>query len=282
MVARREEPGGEDERRTSAALQESNDRFRRIFEESPLGIVLATAQPSRIIEANAAFARMLGYAPSELVGRSVNEFLHPEERSTESLESERGQRKWIKYERRYLTKSGGLVWARVRSSVVEVKDGRPSMMLGMSEDITERKLAEQKIAAQQEIIRALSTPVLEVRDGLLMVPVIGSLDSGRAAQLTDNLLRGIRATRARVAVLDVTGVAVVDSRVASHLLRTAEAARLMGAAIIISGVSANVAESLVGIGVDLAALRTVADLKAGLEEAEKLLGRLGAQGTVSA
>ena len=131
---------------------------------------------------------------------------------------------------------------------------------------------ERVIREQQEAIRELSTPVLQVRDQLLILPIIGVLDSQRARQLTEQLLGAIQANRAKVVVIDITGVATIDVTVANHLVQTVEAARLMGANAIITGLSSKIAQTLVDLGVDLGMMRTVGDLQGGLEEAERLLG----------
>jgi len=131
---------------------------------------------------------------------------------------------------------------------------------------------EQTIRQQQDAIRELSTPTLQVRDQLLILPIIGLLDTQRAKQLTDSLLRAIRTHRARVVVMDITGVATVDSKVANHLIQTVEAAALMGASVIVTGVSAEVAQSLVTLGINLGRITTLGDLQGGLEEAERILG----------
>lgn len=125
---------------------------------------------------------------------------------------------------------------------------------------------------QQEAIRELSTPVLQLRERLLLIPIIGVIDTQRARLITDSLLRAIRANRAKVVVMDVTGVATIDSRVAGHLLQTVTAARLMGASVIVTGLSSEVAQSLVALGIDLGKLNTVGDLQGGIEEAERMLG----------
>ena len=131
---------------------------------------------------------------------------------------------------------------------------------------------ERVIREQQEAIRELSTPVLQVRDRLLILPIIGVLDSARARQLTEQLLGAIQANRAKVVVIDITGVATIDLTVANHLVQTVEAARLMGASAIITGLSSKIAQTLVDLGVDLSMMRTVGDLQGGLEEAERLIG----------
>lgn len=131
---------------------------------------------------------------------------------------------------------------------------------------------ERVIRQQQEAIRELSTPVLQVRERLLILPIIGVIDPQRARQLTEQLLRGIRTNRAKVVVIDITGVAAMDAAVANHLVQTVEASRLLGATSIVTGLSPEIAQTLVNIGVDLGKMNTVGDLQGGIEQAERLLG----------
>lgn len=131
---------------------------------------------------------------------------------------------------------------------------------------------ERVIGEQQATIRELSTPVLQVRERLLALPIIGELDSQRAGQLTEQLLNAVRSNRARVVVIDITGVPSVDKNVANHLVQTVRACRLMGAAVLVTGLSSDIARTLVTLGVDLSMMDTVGDLQGGIEEAERLLG----------
>jgi rsbT co-antagonist protein RsbR len=131
---------------------------------------------------------------------------------------------------------------------------------------------ERVIGQQQDAIRELSTPVLQVRERLLILPIVGLLDAQRAHRLTAHLLRAIRANRARVVVLDITGVPDVDETVADHLAGTIDASRLMGAGVIVTGLSAEIAQTLVAIGADISKLNTAGDLQGGIEQAERLLG----------
>jgi rsbT co-antagonist protein RsbR len=131
---------------------------------------------------------------------------------------------------------------------------------------------EATMRKQQEAIRELSTPVLQIRERLLLLPIIGVIDTHRARLITDSLLRAIRANRAKVVVMDVTGVATIDSKVANHIIQTVTAAGLMGASVIVTGLSSDVAQALVALGLDLGKLNTVGDLQGGMEEAERLLG----------
>ena len=118
----------------------------------------------------------------------------------------------------------------------------------------------------------MAETVLQVRERLLILPIIGIVDSERARQLTEQLLRGVRANRAKVVVMDITGVPSVDATVANHLVQTVEASRLLGATVIVTGLSPEIAQTLVTIGVDLTKMNTVGDLQGGIEEAELLLG----------
>ena len=131
---------------------------------------------------------------------------------------------------------------------------------------------DRTIRDQQRDLEQLSTPVLQLRTGLLILPIIGMLDARRAQQRTQQLLQSIRARRGKGVVLDVTCGAAVDSRVANHLIPTVDAARLMGATAIVTGVSPEVAQSLVGLGIGLGNVTTVADLEGGIDEADRLLG----------
>ncbi|NLL53476.1 MAG: STAS domain-containing protein [Peptococcaceae bacterium] len=137
------------------------------------------------------------------------------------------------------------------------------------------KERERVVRLQQEAIRELSTPVLQLREGLLMLPIIRVLDTYRARQLTEQLLHAIRAHRAKVVVMDITGVPSVDSKVANHLVQTVEASRLLGATVVATGISPEIAQTLVTLGVDLSRLNTVGDLQGGIEKAERLLGYEG-------
>jgi anti-anti-sigma regulatory factor len=132
--------------------------------------------------------------------------------------------------------------------------------------------ANEALARQAEDIRRLSTPVLQLSERLLLLPIIGVIDTGRAQQLTERLLDAIRRGRVKAAVIDITGVVAVDSQVANVLSKMVQAARMMGATAIITGLSAEVAQALVGLGIDLTDVDTAGDLQSGLLRAERLLG----------
>jgi rsbT co-antagonist protein RsbR len=126
---------------------------------------------------------------------------------------------------------------------------------------------ERIIAAQHADILELSTPVLELWDGLLLLPLIGSVDSERAATITEALLGAIPEHRAGTVIIDITGVPAVDSAVANHLMRTAEAARLMGATAILAGISAANAQTLASLGIDFSGLNIAGSLADAIQDA---------------
>jgi rsbT co-antagonist protein RsbR len=132
---------------------------------------------------------------------------------------------------------------------------------------------EHTIELQQREFRELPTPILKLRPGLILIPVVGSLDPQRARNLTISLLEGIREFSARAVVLDITGVLTVDSSVANHLMQTIQAARLMGATSVLTGVSTAVAQSLVKIGISAEMLNTAGDLESGIRVAEAILAK---------
>jgi rsbT co-antagonist protein RsbR len=123
-----------------------------------------------------------------------------------------------------------------------------------------QQLREQLIARQQEELIELSTPVVQLWDGILALPLIGTLDSERTQVVMESLLERLVATGSSMAVIDITGVPTVDTLVAQHLLKTVAAAQLMGADCIISGIRPQIAQTIVHLGIDLSAVATKASL----------------------
>jgi len=119
----------------------------------------------------------------------------------------------------------------------------------------------------REAIQELSTPIIPLYAGVLAVPLVGRVDSQRAQTLTEAMLEAIAREQAEIVLLDITGVAVVDTNVANHLLQTARAAALLGSQVVLVGISAEVAQTLVQLGLDLGQLVTLSNLQSGLEYA---------------
>jgi rsbT co-antagonist protein RsbR len=131
---------------------------------------------------------------------------------------------------------------------------------------------QARLSEQRRTITDLQTPVIQVWDGVLALPVVGSVDTGRAQDMTEALLEKIVQTGSEIVILDITGVPVVDTAVAKHLLETVSAARLLGAEVLIVGLTSRIAMTLVHLGVDLEGVTTRTTMAKGLELAFARLG----------
>jgi len=165
-------------------------------------------------------------------------------------------------------------WFETHKIPLHDQDGVVVGVLGTYANITERRRAEEAIrqssmqqeiiAAQQAALRELSTPLIPILDGVVAMPLIGAIDSARARQIMETLLEGIGEKRASIAILDITGVRVVDTQVANALIRTAQAAQLLGARVILTGITPEVAQTLVQLGIDLRSVATRSTLQSGI------------------
>ncbi len=135
-----------------------------------------------------------------------------------------------------------------------------------------RDQAEQ-IAVQQETIRELSTPILPLYQGILVVPLIGVIDSFRAGQIMERLLTAIAERQSDIVIIDITGVPVIDAAVANYLLQTARAAQLIGAQVILAGIGPEIAQTIVQLGIDLSGIAIGANLQNGIELAFRRIGK---------
>src|SRR5215218_2023135 len=165
-------------------------------------------------------------------------------------------------------------WFETHKIPLHDHDGEVVGVLGTYANITERRRAEaaiqqasrqqEIIAAQQAALRELSTPLIPIMNGVVAMPLIGAIDSARAQQIMETLLEVIGEQRASIAILDITGVRVVDTQVANALIRTAQAAQLLGARVILTGITPEVAQTLVQLGIDLSSVTTRSTLQSGI------------------
>jgi rsbT co-antagonist protein RsbR len=131
-----------------------------------------------------------------------------------------------------------------------------------------RKELEEKLATielQRAAIRELSTPIMEVWEGVLCLPIVGVLDSVRSAEMTETLLRAIMDKKARCAIIDITGIQVMDTATADHFIRMAKAVRLLGAECVLTGINPNIAQTIVHMGLELSGVATHRSLRSALQ-----------------
>jgi len=155
---------------------------------------------------------------------------------------------------------------------IREESGTISGLVGVSMDVSEFRRVEQELLAkielihkQQQVIRELGVPIIQVWDQVLTLPLVGVVDSARADEVMANLLQTVVQTRARFAILDLTGVDIVDTATASHLLQMVSAIRLMGAEGIITGIRPTVAQTMIGLGLDISSTMTLASLRDALK-----------------
>ncbi|WP_437713511.1 STAS domain-containing protein [Sorangium sp. So ce448] len=223
-----------------------------------------------------------GFTRGQHVGRSIYDLYGA------TPEAAAEMRKWYDGQiRRGRSEAHGADWDTWLVPLPSEPGGRIDGVLGVSLDVSDSRIVENElriqldqIAAQQKVIRDLSTPIIEVWDGVLTLPMVGTVDSVRTAEVMDSLLAQIVEKRARFAILDLTGVEVVDTRVASHLIQLITAIRLLGADGIVAGIKPTVAQTMVALGLDLTQLNTQRNLRAALNYAIRAM--TGAQGASSA
>lgn len=257
------------------SVAEAESVLRAIVDNVTDGIITID-QVGTIQSVNLAVVRLFGYDVDEVVGQDIR-MLMPGLHSSEDAQ----------YFHSYLTTAN----AKFMTTGIDVeglcKDGTTiplgltvseatsdgaRMFVGIVRDLKEERAAVAEIERQHKLVLDLSTPVIELWDGLLLLPLVGQIDNARASQINEQLLQAIVDRSARVVVLDVTGVPLIDTTVAQHLIRTVAAAKMMGAAVVVTGFSPEAAQTLTNLGLDLAELDTRGSLRSGVAEGLTLLG----------
>jgi rsbT co-antagonist protein RsbR len=173
--------------------------------------------------------------------------------------------------RNEITLDGRTIPFEYTSAALKNRDGTIVGGLEYIVDITERVSQEQKLKEQSKTIMEISTPAIKLWDRIVILPVVGVVDSLRAQQMMNSMLKKIMETSSKVIILDIQGVAAVDTAVANHLIKIAKATKLMGCRCIISGISPAVAETLVQLGIDLGEVATNSTLQDALADAFALV-----------
>jgi len=251
---------------TEERRRQSDEKARRLSEAAFEGIVIH--EQGRIAETNQVFARMLGYEPEALVGMDGLQLVAPHYRDlvAENIKTD--------YQRPYeaaMVRRDGTTFPVEFLGKTMAHEGKKLRVTAVR-DIRNRKRREETIRRQAEEILEISTPTLRVWDGVLVAPLIGTLDSQRSQRFMDALLGAIVKTDAEIALIDITGVPAIDTQTAQHLIETISAVRLLGADVVMTGVRPSIAQTLVHLGIDLSGITTHASLATGLRVALKSIG----------
>ncbi len=217
----------------------------------------------RVISANENFLRIFGYTLDEVVGKHHRIFCEPG--YAESADYARFWQKlargeYVADELKRVSKEGAEVWLQASYNPILDMEGRPLKVVKFASDIT------TEVQKRSLALLEMSTPVTKIWDGVLFAPIVGIVDSKRSVDIMNKALSSIADTRASTLLLDIGGVAVVDTAVANHLIKIAKAAVLMGCRTIISGISPAIAQTVAELGIDLGAIQTTSTIEAALRE----------------
>jgi PAS domain S-box-containing protein len=265
-----------------AQLLEERHMMRTLLDIMP-DLIFAKDRDSKFLLSNRAHANLIGVEnPEAMIGKDDFEFFpaddaaHYRQDEQEVINSGQGK---IGYEEQTHDAQGNVRWMFATKMPLRDSQGNIMGIAGIVRDITELKLVRERerqqqivIEAQRQALAELSTPIIPIMDRIIVMPIVGAIDSARSRDVMRSLLEGISQYRAQIAILDITGVPVVDSGVADHLNRTMQAARLKGAQTFITGVSDAVAETIVDLGIDWSGFETLRDLQTGLITALERLG----------
>lgn len=269
---------------TEQDLRHALEMYQLVLDTLPMRIFWKDAQDLRYLGCNKSFAHdagrntaaeMLGCDDYAMGWADQAELYRAADRKV--IESRQSQ---VNYEEPQSREDGATAWLMTSKLPLLSADGTILGVIGTYEDVTERKRAEEQrlaerermIAAQQDTLRELSTPLIPLSEDVVAMPLIGTIDTHRASQIMETLLEGLARLQASVAILDISGVRVVDTQVADALLRTAHAAKLLGAQVILTGISPEIAQTVVHLGADMSAIVTMATLREGLQYAARRFG----------
>lgn len=266
-----------------AQAQRERDIFKHVVDQAPAFISRLRPDGS-VIYANGTCERLVGKSSEEMAGVNLLPVLYPGELMTaveEYLRIAGGGGDVRDYELTIQSHTGELRTLAWNSYHRFGAEGALEEVVSFGVDVTERKqaaaqhqrLQDEVIAVQAATLAELSTPLIPISDKIVAMPLIGSIDSARAQRIIDALLAGIGETRAGFAILDITGVALVDTHVADALLKAARAVRLLGADVVLTGIRPEVAQTFVNMGTNLEGVVTRGTLQSGIAFAMQQLSR---------
>jgi rsbT co-antagonist protein RsbR len=248
-----------------------DDLAIKVLEQIPTPVI-AIDRDFKLIFMNDAGCRFLGKKWEDIKGRHCYEMFNSLHCQTPECQMKNVMEGGELCTARNEVKVGGRT-VHIEYTAGALKDDNGNIIGGLEYivDITERVRQEQKLLEQSRTIMEISTPALKLWDRVVILPVVGVVDSLRAQQMMNTMLKKITETLSKVIILDIAGVAAVDTAVANHLIKIAKATKLMGCRCIISGISPAVAETIVQLGIDLGDVATNSTLKDALADALAML-----------
>ena len=248
-------------------LTDEGLKFRLMAEATTEGILAHEA--GTILAVNRAMCEMVGSTEEELIGANAFNFIAKQDHPKVMEYVKTGYDK--PYEATCVRSNGAEFPGLIIGSQMTL-DGHTIRTISVR-DLTDQKEVEATIREQGRALVELSTPAIRVWRGLLLMPLIGAIDTSRAQQITTALLEAVASDEIEVAILDVTGVPFIDTSVARHLIQAVESAKLLGADVILSGFSPVAAQTLAQLGVDFTSLRTCGSLRAAMALGFETLGQ---------
>ena len=225
----------------------------------------------RVTDVNNATVVATGRPKDQLIGTDFSRYFTDPEKAKRGYEHVFKEGHVRDYPLELRSREGRIVPVLFNASVYRNSAGEVIGIFAAARDISERKEAEARIQQQSNEIMELSTPVMQVWNGVVVAPLIGSLDSARTQQFMERLLSRIVETNSPVALVDIMGVPTIDTQTAQHLIETITAVRLLGSQVILTGVRPAIAQTLVHLGVNLSDILTRSSLSAGLLVAFNIL-----------
>jgi len=225
----------------------------------------------KIVYCNPAYCQLVGLSPTEIMGKHCYEVIPGVSCHTENCTSIRAKKEGkISFEtRKHILSTDRYIPAKITAIPIKDSEGNMTATLEAITDLTE----QEAILERDEAIRKMSTPLVDTWENIVLIPLIGILDTTRARQITESILERIAKEKSQIIViLSIGGIATIDTKAANHILKTVHAVKLMGSEMIITGVRPDVAATLVTLGIDLTGIVTRSHLREGLEYAFDKLG----------
>lgn len=246
--------------------------YEKLFRVS-VGLLVTLDANGYFRHVNPAWGRLLGWSAEEMTAKPFIEFVHPDDRPATTAEAAAlfEGKMTIRFDNRYQCKDGTYKWLAWTAYMDPNEDESTRLVYGTAHDVTPYKELlgefERTLARLRDTMEAMSTPFIPITERIVVMPLVGQMDTERIHQVMTVALEGVQSTHVQVVILDVTALRDLDTRVARALLDTAKALQLLGAKTILTGIRPSLAQTLVGLGLDLGSIITKGTLQSAIASA---------------